>query len=171
MAKIKRTKKSLKAALSSTQARLNKNKKQAEGAAAQTLIQRAKGAGIKVKGTAKSRRSIIPFKASDKILLIGEGNFSFSVALLQHPPPLLEHLPPANITATTYDTEEGCYAKYPDAELYVHLLREKGARVLFGVDATKLEKTSALKGNAFDRIVWNFPHAGEYSGTQLDEKS
>jgi 25S rRNA (uracil2634-N3)-methyltransferase len=41
------------------------------------------------------------------------------------------------------------------------VLREKGARVLFGVDATRLEKTSALKGKVFDRIVWNFPHVGK----------
>ena len=149
---------SLKKSLASTQARLKK-KKQAEDA---TAHQQAKVTG---KGTArvkKPRRSTIPFTASDRILLIGEGNFSFAVALSQHPPPPLEHLPPSNITATAFDTEEECHTKYPDAEQNIRLLREKGFRVLFGVDATRLEKTSALKGKLFDRIVWNFPHAGEY---------
>jgi 25S rRNA (uracil2634-N3)-methyltransferase len=151
MAKIKKI--SLKEALSSTQARLKKKKKDA---AAQAFIQKAKG-----DGSSKPRRSTIPFKSTDKILLIGEGNFSFSVALLQHPPLPLEHLPSANITATTSDTEDECYIKYTEARQYVRVLRENGAHVLFGVDATKLEKTSALKGRTFDRIVWNFPHAGE----------
>jgi 25S rRNA (uracil2634-N3)-methyltransferase len=152
MAKNKKA--SLKAALLSTQARLKK-KKQAEDAAAH---QRAKG--VTAKGQTL-RRSTIPFKALDKILLVGEGNFSFALALLQHPPAPLDHLPPANIIATAFDTEEECYTKYPGAEQNVRVLREKGAQVLFGVDATRLEKTSALKGRTFDRIVWNFPHAGE----------
>ena len=158
MAKTKKV--SLKAALSSTQTRL-KNKKRAEDAATLASKQRAKGAGGKRTQTRNPRRSTIPFEASDKILLIGEGNFSFAVALLQHPPAPLDHLPPASVVATAYDAEEECYAKYPDAEQNVRVLREKGARVLFNVDATKLERTSVLKGKAFDRIVWNFPHAGE----------
>lgn len=145
---------SLKKSLSSAQARLKK-KKEAEDAAAQKQVKSGTAQAI------KPRRSTIPFKASDRILLIGEGNFSFALALLQHPPAPLDHLLPANITATALDTEKECNAKYPDAEENVRVLREKGAQVLFGVDATKLEKTSALKGKVFDRIVWNFPHAGE----------
>ncbi|KAH9043698.1 hypothetical protein EDB85DRAFT_1911769 [Lactarius pseudohatsudake] len=148
MVKIKKT--SLKAALSSTQARLKKKK----DAAVHASIKKATNAK-------PLRRSTIPFKSSDKILLIGEGDFSFAVALLQHPPPPLEYLVPANITATAYDTEDECYSKYSEAQQYVRVLRESGAQVLFGVDATKLEKTSALKGKTFDRIVWNFPHAGK----------
>jgi 25S rRNA (uracil2634-N3)-methyltransferase len=158
MAKTKKV--SLKAALESTQTRLKK-KKRAEDAATLAIKQRAGGKSTAKAQTRNPRRSTIPFEASDKILLIGEGNFSFAVALLQHPPTSLEHLPPASVVATTYDAEEKCYAKYPDAEQNVRVLREKGAQVLFNVDATKLERTSALKGKAFDRIVWNFSHAGE----------
>jgi 25S rRNA (uracil2634-N3)-methyltransferase len=151
---VRSKKASLRAALSSAQARL-KMKKQVEDAA---MHERAKSATTKGQNL---RRSTIPFKALDNILLVGEGNFSFAVALLQHPPTPLDNLPPANITATAFDTEEECYTKYPDAEQNVRVLREKGAHVLFGVDATTLEKTSALKRRVFDRIVWNFPHAGE----------
>lgn len=152
---------SLKKSLSSTQARLKKKKKVEDASAHQQAIKGATTAKVQ-----KPRRSTIPFRASDRILLIGEGNFSFAVALLQHPPAPLEHLPPANITATALDTEEECHTKYPDAEQNIRVLREKGARVLFGVDATKLERTSALKRKVFDRIVWHFPHAGEYSMSQ-----
>ncbi|KAH9176903.1 hypothetical protein EDB89DRAFT_2065112 [Lactarius sanguifluus] len=113
MVKIKKT--SLKEALSSTQARLKKKK---DAAGALPLFKK--------------------LRSSDKILLIGEGDFSFA-----------------------YDTEDECYNKYSEAQQCVRVLRESGAQVLFGVDATKLEKTSALKGKTFDRIVWNFPHAGK----------
>lgn len=78
-----------------------------------------------------------------------------------HPPPSLQFLPPANIVATAYDNEEDCQAKYPDAAEIVRALRERGVEVIFGVDGTKLEKHAALKNRKFDKVVWNFPHAGE----------
>ena len=59
-----------------------------------------------------------------------------------------------------YDSEEECYAKYPDAKAIVADLRERGVHVLFGVDATRLDKISGLKNKKWDKIVWNFPHAG-----------
>jgi 25S rRNA (uracil2634-N3)-methyltransferase len=106
------------------------------------------------------RNPIIPFKASDRILLIGEGNFSFARALIDHPPRDLDSLPPENITATAYDTEEECYNKYPECPSIVTFLRDRGVEVVFGVDATRLERHLALKGRYWDRIIWNFPHAG-----------
>ena len=120
----------------------------------------------KVKATKKQtgkRAATIPFVPTDKILLIGEGNFSFAHALAVNPPSQLQHLPPQNITATAYDTEEGCLAKYADAQEKIDALRSKGVNILFGVDATKLEKVSQLKGKRWDKVVWNFPHAGAYS--------
>ena len=93
-------------------------------------------------------------------MLIGEGNFSFSRALVVDEPGDLAQLPASNVTATAYDSEEECYAKYPDAEAIVTDLRERGVHVLFGVDATRLDKISALKNKKWDKIVWNFPHAG-----------
>ncbi|KAG6813234.1 hypothetical protein H0H92_012871 [Tricholoma furcatifolium] len=107
------------------------------------------------------RKTTIPFRPTDTILLIGEGNFSFARALLCDPPPGLQDLPPRNLTATAYDREDECYAKYEEAREIVAYLRERGAEVVFGVDATKLEKTAPLKGRRWDRIVWNFPHAGK----------
>ncbi|KAI5998049.1 hypothetical protein EDD15DRAFT_2386795 [Pisolithus albus] len=103
----------------------------------------------------------IPFTPTDTILLIGEGNFSFARALLVDAPAGLEHLPPAAVTATSYDSEEDCYAKYPDAKEIIETVRRRGAQVLFNVDATRLHKYPAFKGRRWDRIVWNFPHAGK----------
>ncbi|KAJ7742197.1 hypothetical protein B0H14DRAFT_471394 [Mycena olivaceomarginata] len=76
-------------------------------------------------------------------------------------PAELEHLPARNVAATAYDTEAECYDKYPEAADIVQDLRAAGAEVHFGVDATQLGKTSSFKGRKWDRIVWNFPHAGK----------
>lgn len=109
----------------------------------------------------QKRRTTIPFFATDKILLIGEGNFSFALSLVVDPPPELRSLLSANITATSYDSESDCYRKYPESQRIVASLKDKGVQVIFNVDGTKLElNTSSLRGRRYDRIVWNFPHAG-----------
>jgi len=105
-------------------------------------------------------KTTIPFKPTDRILLVGEGNFSFTRALVDDPPGDLAALHPGNITATAYDTEEVCHEKYPESQLIVSSLRESGVEIIFGVDATLLERHARLKGRRWDRIVWNFPHAG-----------
>ena len=147
----------LKAALTSQQTRL---KKKQEAAHAEQVERAKQSARTKGKTKALAPKPTIPFDPTDRILLIGEGNFSFARALAFHPPSLLEYLPPSNITATAYDSEEECYAKYPEAEGIVNTLRQKGVHVLFNVDAAKLDKCVALKGTRWDKIVWNFPHAG-----------
>ncbi|GJE86229.1 similar to ATP-binding protein (DUF2431) [Phanerochaete sordida] len=154
---------SLKSALSSQQGRLKK--KQEAQQAAQVAEQRgtktplAKDAKGKAKVTAGP--VTVPFKPTDKILLVGEGNFSFARALVCEPPPALEFLPGSSVVATAYDTEAECFEKYPEAKAFVEEIRAKGAEVFFGVDATKLEKVPSLRNRQFDKIVWNFPHAGK----------
>ena len=157
MAKGKKT--SLKAQLSSQQSRLKK--KQEATQAAELAERKGKKPKPTAKGKAPARPAFIPFTSTNRILLVGEGNFSFTAALALNPPPVLQYLPAGNITATAYDSEEECYSKYPDAQNIVQQLREKGVEVVFGVDATKLEKCAPLKGRKYDKIMWNFPHAGK----------
>lgn len=151
---------SLKSALSSQQGRLKK--KQDAVQAAQVAEQKGKKSVTKGKGKATTGPIIIPFKATDRILLVGEGNFSFTRALISEPPTALQYLPPSNVVATAYDTEAECFEKYPEARSIVNELRAKGVEILFGVDATKLESSSFLRNHKFDKIVWNFPHAGRF---------
>lgn len=150
----------LRAALQSQQSRLKAKQKVAQ--AAQLAEQKSKK-NKKGKGKSSTPRVTVPFHATDTILLIGEGDFSFARALVHNPPVQLESFLAKNVTATAYDTEEECYAKYPDAKAIVEQLNDKGVEILFGVDATKLKKVGALKGRRWDRIVWNFPHAGAIS--------
>lgn len=155
---VKGKKTSLKAALSSQQTRLKK--KQEVQQAAKLSEQKGKRRP-QTKETVSGPSSTIPFSPFDKILLIGEGDFSYTRSLVVNPPASLQFLPAENITTTAYDKEQECYTKYPGAQAIVNGLREKGVQVIFGVDATKLEKCHALRGRRFDKIVWNFPHAGE----------
>ncbi|KZS93320.1 hypothetical protein SISNIDRAFT_77687 [Sistotremastrum niveocremeum HHB9708] len=158
MAKAHRSKNTLKSTLEQHKARLGKKKEELERASKQSA-EREKQKKKKGKGKAVQRSPIIPFSITDRILLVGEGNFSFARSLFSHP--VLRSLPPENVIATAYDSEEICYEKYPDAQEIVEGLRAKGVVVLFDIDATALEKYSVLKGTQWDRIVWNFPHAGK----------
>ncbi|KAF9225326.1 hypothetical protein BS17DRAFT_778443 [Gyrodon lividus] len=149
---------SLKATLQLQQSRLKAKQKAAHSAEVAEQKRKSQNTG---KGKGSTRQPTIPFRPTDRILLIGEGNFSFARALLVDPPSTLEHLPPTNVTATSYDSEEECFSKYPDAKEMVDTIKQRGAEVLFGIDATKLQKYSVLKGRRWDRIAWNFPHAGK----------
>jgi 25S rRNA (uracil2634-N3)-methyltransferase len=156
--------KSLKAALQGHNARVQ-SKKAAEKA---LELQKVKGqAKKKHKANAKlssasaeasTSRSVSskftnPFSPTDSILLVGEGNFSYTLALLR------SGSSGKNITATAYDSEEDCYNKYPDAQEIVKEVREKGVEVLWSIDATKL-KMKGKEKQRWDKVVWNFPHAG-----------
>lgn len=156
-------KNSLKSALSSQQSRL---KKKQEAKQAVQVAEKTKKPGQPANAKGKDKANppaVVPFRATDKILLVGEGNFSFTRALIVDPPAALQYLPPSNVTATAYDTEEECLLKYPEAREILQVLREKNVEVLFGVDATKLERHPALKSRKYNKIVFNFPHAGAFS--------
>ncbi|KIP11754.1 hypothetical protein PHLGIDRAFT_63176 [Phlebiopsis gigantea 11061_1 CR5-6] len=153
-------KSTLKSALSSQQTRLKK-KQDVQKSAQAAEAKGKKPSAAKGKSKATPGPIIIPFQPTDKVLLIGEGNFSFTRALVCDPPPSLQYLPSSNVVATAYDTEAQCYEKYPEAQAIVEELRAKGAEIIFGVDATKLESKSSLRNRKFDKVVWNFPHAGK----------
>jgi 25S rRNA (uracil2634-N3)-methyltransferase len=89
-----------------------------------------------------------------QILLVGEGNLSFSASLC-------ESLTDASLlTATCYDSESVLNRKYPDAQENIELIRDYEGTVLFGIDATRLHSIKSIKSRSFDRIIFNFPHAG-----------
>ncbi|KAF2771210.1 hypothetical protein EJ03DRAFT_244611, partial [Teratosphaeria nubilosa] len=99
----------------------------------------------------------IPFQAEDKILLVGEGDFSFSKSIVE------EH-GCCDVTATCLDSKQQLFEKYdPQGEQHVKYLEDEGQTVLYGVDAAKLDSNKALKaarGPGFDVLIFNFPHVG-----------
>ena len=103
----------------------------------------------------KKPQPTIPFHAEDRILLIGEGDFSFAKAIV-------EHHGCCDVIATCFDSKEVLLEKYqPQAEEHIQYLEDEGQTVLYGVDATKLSANKALnKGELYDRVLFNFPHVG-----------
>lgn len=98
--------------------------------------------------------SLGPYTNRMKILLVGEGDFSFSLALASK-------LGGKNLVCTSYDTKRQLIDKYPEsAQGTVTALEAAGAIVMHGVDATALEKHFDPETESFHRIVFNFPHLG-----------
>lgn len=114
----------------------------------------------------------LPFGKEDKVMLIGEGDFSFSVSIIE-----AGYIKPENLIATSFDTLEQLKAKYPEvAEQNLQKLTDLGIeRVIHGVDCTKLIKTLKLSENPkkigrnihilnglrVDLVMFNFPHVGK----------
>ncbi|KAK7305294.1 hypothetical protein VNO77_43197 [Canavalia gladiata] len=88
------------------------------------------------------------------ILLVGEGDFSFSLSLAK------SFGSAANIVATSRDSYDDVTKMYKHAKSNLNDLQELGACLLHGVDATKMKLHSDLKMRRFDRVIFNFPHAG-----------
>lgn len=113
----------------------------------------------------KARNLTYPFDKTDTILLVGEGDFSYTLSILSAP----HRHPPSRVLATAYDDEEVCYSKHPNAQEIVSKIRALGARVEFGVDAGNLAKSKAIgKAKTWSKIVFNFPHAGQSVSLDAD---
>ncbi|XP_067421417.1 ferredoxin-fold anticodon-binding domain-containing protein 1 isoform X2 [Emydura macquarii macquarii] len=92
-----------------------------------------------------------------RLLLVGEGNFSFSAALCDASD--LE----THVTATCYESEERV-SRQALAKNNIQHLRGKGAEVCFCVDCTKLKDYFLPAKRKFDCIYFNFPHCGRKAG-------
>ncbi|CAN6167375.1 unnamed protein product [Urochloa humidicola] len=101
------------------------------------------------------------YSSAQDILLVGDGDFSFSLALAT------AFGSGANLVATSLDTYEALRVKYSKAESNITELKRLGATVLHGVDVNKMNLHPELKNIRFDRIVFNFPHAG-FKGKEDD---
>ncbi|CAN6196354.1 unnamed protein product [Urochloa humidicola] len=101
------------------------------------------------------------YSSGQRILVVGDGDFSFSLALAT------AFGSGANLVATSLDTYEALKGKYSKAESNIMELKRLGATVLHGVDVKKMRFHTDLKNSRFDRIVFNFPHAG-FKGKEDD---
>ncbi|KAI4726815.1 hypothetical protein E4T49_05495 [Aureobasidium sp. EXF-10728] len=97
---------------------------------------------------------IIPFDALDRILVIGDGDLSFSRSLV-------DTHGCAALLATTYDSAAELLEKYPQAQENKDAIEAEEQRVLHGVDATKLGQREVKKqAGGWERVLFNFPHVG-----------
>ncbi|KAM6334365.1 LOW QUALITY PROTEIN: ferredoxin-fold anticodon-binding domain-containing protein 1 [Alca torda] len=94
------------------------------------------------------------WRAVRRVLLLGEGNFSFAASLCGAAGP--------TFVATCYESEEGAGGGGPRER--IRRLREAGAEVVFSVDCTKLKDYFLPEEREFDCIYFNFPHCGRKAG-------
>lgn len=92
--------------------------------------------------------------SKQRILLVGEGDFSFSLCLAR------EFGCAHNTVATCLDTQEMIANKYSNAVDNVRELEERGCLVFYGVDAMQMSYHFFLRTHKFDRVIYNFPHVG-----------
>ncbi|KAM4757414.1 ferredoxin-fold anticodon-binding domain-containing protein 1 [Cyanocitta cristata] len=90
-----------------------------------------------------------------RVLLLGEGNFSFAAALCG--------ARGTHVVATCYESEEEAAGR-GGAARSIRRLRDSGAEVVFSVDCTKLKEYFLPGKREFDRIYFNFPHCGRKAG-------
>ncbi|XP_039278624.1 ferredoxin-fold anticodon-binding domain-containing protein 1 homolog [Nilaparvata lugens] len=105
-------------------------------------------------------------ESDDKILLVGEGNFSFSVDFVNYVKKYNRKFFSYNdnkccIISTCFEPENKITTI---ASVNANILQEKGIRVEFGVDARCLEQYAFLAAGVhrhpFSRVIFNFPHVG-----------
>ncbi|KAL6656208.1 hypothetical protein ACP70R_007034 [Stipagrostis hirtigluma subsp. patula] len=94
------------------------------------------------------------YSSRQSILTVGDGDFSFSLALAT------VFGSGAHLVATSLDTYEVLKCKYSKAESNIMQLKILEATVLHGVDVKRMKFHTDLKNRRFQRIVFNFPHAG-----------
>ena len=90
-------------------------------------------------------------------LVIGDGNFSFSLTLARD----MDHGHAHNIISTSFETEKEVNER-PMAPDNVRELRKLGVCILHGVDGTTLETNPQLLAMnvKYNKIIFNFPHTG-----------
>ncbi|KAJ7982724.1 DUF2431 domain protein [Quillaja saponaria] len=94
------------------------------------------------------------YSNTQKILLVGEGDFSFSACLAR------AFGTAANMVATSLDSRDILRLKYSSVMPNLNLLGMFGCTIIHEVDARTMSHHPLLQGKQFDRIIFNFPHAG-----------
>ncbi|KAF9589643.1 hypothetical protein IFM89_026668 [Coptis chinensis] len=96
--------------------------------------------------------------SSHKILLVGEGDFSFSACLAR------AFGSASNMVATSLDSKSFLKKNYSEAMSNINDLKNKGCTVIHGFDATAKWDRNLVNDLKFDRIIYNFPLAGFFRG-------
>ncbi|XP_060188444.1 heavy metal-associated isoprenylated plant protein 41-like [Lycium barbarum] len=100
----------------------------------------------------EEEKRIEHYSSYHQILLVGEGDFSFSHSFGNA----------SNIVASSLRSYDEVIKMYKNGQSNLEKLKSLGGSILHGVDATKMQRHCDLRTRNFDRIIYNFPHAGFY---------
>ncbi|KAH9607660.1 hypothetical protein KSS87_011629 [Heliosperma pusillum] len=103
-----------------------------------------------------------PYSSIQKILLVGEGDFSFSTSLAK------AFGSASNMIATSLNSQEYLTSNYNKFLPNKRELESRGCRVIHGVDARNMIQHSVLRKLKFEIIIYNFPHTGRFGGSDAD---
>ncbi|KAM0908674.1 hypothetical protein ACQ4PT_015299 [Festuca glaucescens] len=119
------------------------------------VVEAAQAISMKGKKDAKRKvKWLKHYSSAQSILIVGDGDFSFSLALAT------AFGSGENLVATSLDSYGAMVLKHYQAVSNVIELKRLGATVLHDVNANTMKLHTSLKMKQFDRIVFNFPHAG-----------
>ncbi|WVZ15987.1 hypothetical protein V8G54_013553 [Vigna mungo] len=102
------------------------------------------------------------YDSSQDILLVGEGDFSFSLSLAR------TFGTAENMVATSLDSRLSLVLNYAKASQNLKELEDLGCTIVNQVDAKAMAQHPLLEHRKFDRIIYNFPHAG-FRGRESDD--
>lgn len=88
---------------------------------------------------------------TDSILTLGDGDFSFSLSLIQ------DGHKPKRLYATSYESLQSITSIYQNCTDILQALSTYGVKTFHDVDASDISATSAIPESHFDIIIWNFP--------------
>ncbi|KAH6778644.1 hypothetical protein C2S51_009956 [Perilla frutescens var. frutescens] len=100
-------------------------------------------------------RWIKHYSSRHRILLVGDGDFSFSACLA-----VAFGSSATNIIATSLDSIAFLKKNYGRAMSNIAELRSRGSKAMHEIDATEIANHELLRRLQFDRIIFNFPFAG-----------
>ncbi|BBH01456.1 hypothetical protein with DUF2431 [Prunus dulcis] len=146
----------------------NEKKKKKKGSETKRLQNMLVGERERIKSQMEAfsfERKIKHYSSCHRILLVGEGDFSFSVCLAR------AFGLAVNMVATSLDSRESLMLKYSKASSNVKELEARGCIVLHEVDVHSMSQHPFLIRLRFDRIIYNFPHAGYLLGPFSSERN
>ncbi|KAL8462113.1 hypothetical protein ACS0TY_033266 [Phlomoides rotata] len=104
------------------------------------------------------------YSSCHRILLVGDGDFSFSTCLAA------AFGWASNMIATSLDSQAFLVKNYHNALPNLVELGIRKCKVMHEIDATKMSNHPYLEGIKFDRIVFNFPFAGFFKDISRDSQ-
>ncbi|KAH9615354.1 hypothetical protein KSS87_014663 [Heliosperma pusillum] len=107
-------------------------------------------------------KKIGPYTSNQKLLLVGEGDFSFSACLA------VALGSPSNILATSINSFGFLIKNYNMFLSNKMKIESRGGVVIHEINARTMVKDPLLGRVKFDRIIFNFPHAGSFGLTDAD---